>query len=51
MCNGAQKLRALAEQSRLRFRRAGRCDQAKSFRALAELYDYQAADLEQLQQR
>jgi hypothetical protein len=46
MCNGAQKLRALAEQSRLRSRRTGRGEQAKSLRALAELYERQAADLE-----
>jgi hypothetical protein len=46
MCEGAQRLRALAEQSRLRSRRTGRGDQAKSLRALAELYERQAADLE-----
>lgn len=46
MCDGAQKLHALAEQSRWRSVRAGRGDQAKSLRALAELYDRQAADLE-----
>jgi len=46
MSDGAQKLRALAKQSRVLSRDAVDRERAKTLRALAELYERQAADLE-----
>lgn len=46
MSDGAEKLRALARQSRMLSRETWDRERARSLRSLADLYEEQAADLE-----
>lgn len=45
MTDSAQKLRALAKQSRMMSRRAANQERARALRSLADLYERQALEL------